>query len=59
MKNDPLESSSIFHSDSLNMNNTELNFNGLVKLNTERPLFGVEPLLSQVREIYGNGIVFG
>ena len=36
------------HSDSLNMNDTELTFIGLVKLNIERPYFGNEPLLSQV-----------
>ena len=33
--------------DSLNMNNTELTFIGLVKLNTVRPFFGNEPLLSR------------
>ena len=33
-------------SDSLNMNNTEFYFIGLVKLNIERPSFGNEPLLS-------------
>ena len=32
-----------FHSGSLNMNDTELNFNGLIKLNTDRPYFGNEP----------------
>ena len=45
--------------DSLNMNNDEFDFTGIVKLNTERPFFEIEPLLSQVREIYGNGLVFG
>ena len=40
------------------MNDSELTFNGLVKLNTQRPSFGNEPLLSQVREIYENGLVF-
>ena len=43
-----------FHSDSRNMNDTELNFNGIVKLNTERPPFGNETLLSQVCETYEN-----
>ena len=46
MKKDPLESSSIFGSDSLNMNDTELTFNVLVKLNTESSSFGNELLLS-------------
>ena len=32
--------------DSPNMNDTELTFIGLVKLNIERPSFGNEPLLS-------------
>ena len=44
-------------SNSLNMNDTELNFIGLVKLNTERPFFGNKPLLSQVSEIYGNVLI--
>ena len=57
-KKDPLEYSSIFCSNSLNMNDTELTFNGLVKLNTERPFFWNKPLLSQVRKTYGNGLVF-
>ena len=48
-----------FHSDSVNMNDTKLTFNGLVELNTERPSFGDEPLLSQVREIYENGLILG
>ena len=39
------------------MNDTELTFNGLVKPNTERPYFGNEPLLSQFREIYENGLI--
>ena len=49
-----------FHgrSDSLNMNDTEFVFIGLVKLNTERPFFGNEPLLSQVRKTYEFGLVF-
>ena len=36
---------------SLNMNDTEFAFIGLIKLYTERPFFGNEALLSQVREI--------
>ena len=50
-----------FHglSDSLNMNDTELTFIGLVKLNIKRPSFGNESLLSQVRKTYEFGIVFG
>ena len=47
-----------FHSDSLNVNDTEFTFNGLTKLNTERPSFGNEPLLSQVHKTYENGLVF-
>ena len=47
-----------FRLDSLNMNGTKLTFNGLVKLNTQRPSFGNEPLLSQVREIYDTGLIF-
>ena len=46
------------HSDSLNMNDIKLTFNVLIKLNTGRPSFGSKPLLSKVREIYENGIVF-
>ena len=49
----------LFCSDSLNMNDTKFTFNGLVKLNTEKPSFGNEPLLSQVCEIYENGIISG
>ena len=45
--------------DSLNMNDTELTFNGLIKLNTERPSFGNESLLSQVHETYENGLISG
>ena len=41
------------------MNDTKFAFIGFVKLYTERPFFGNEPLLSQVHEIYGNGIIFG
>ena len=47
------------HSDSLNMNDTELTFIGLVKLNIERPSFGNKPLLSQVRKTYEFGLIFG
>ena len=47
------------HSDSLNMNDTKLTFIGLVKLNIERPSFGNEPLLSQVRKTYEFGLVLG
>ena len=39
------------------MNDGELTFNGLVKLNTERPSFWSEPLVSQVHEIYENGLI--
>ena len=46
------------HSDSLNMNDTELTFIGVVKLNIERPSFGNEPLLSEVRKTYEFGLVF-
>ena len=46
-------------SDSLNMKGTEFYFIGLVKLNIQRPIFGNEPLLSQVRKIYEFRIVFG
>ena len=44
--------------DSLNMNDTELTFIGIVKLNIERPSFGNEPLLSQVRKTYESRLVF-
>ena len=49
-----------FHgrSDSLNMNNTKLTFIGLVRLKIERPSFGNEPLLSQVRKTYEFVLVF-
>ena len=40
------------------MNDTEFSFIGLVKLNIERPVFGNEPLLSQVRKTYEFGLVF-
>ena len=46
-----------FHSNSLNMNNIEFTFNGLVKLNTERPTFGNEPLISQVQKTCENGLI--
>ena len=51
MKKDPLESSLVC-SDSLNMNYTEFSFIRLVKLNIERPSFGNEHILSQVRKTY-------
>ena len=44
--------------DSLNMNDTELTFIGLVKSNIERPSFGNKPLLSQVHKTYEFGLVF-
>ena len=47
------------HSDSLNMNDIEFSFIGLVKLNIERPVLGNEPLLSQVCKTYDFGLVFG
>ena len=59
MKKDPLESSFVVVQTHLNMNNTEFSFIGLVKLNIERPIFGNEPLLSQVRKTYEFGLVFG
>ena len=40
------------------MNDTKLDFNGLIKLNTERPSFGNEPLLSHVHKTYENGLIF-
>ena len=46
------------HSDSLNMNDTELTFIGLIKLNTKIPSFGNKPLISQVRKTYENGLAF-
>ena len=46
-------------SDSLNMNDAELTFIGLIKSNIERPSFGNEPLLSQVCKTYEFGLVFG
>ena len=56
MKKDPLEFSLVC-SESLNINYTEFSFIGLVKLNIQRPFFGNEPLLSQVRKTYEFGIV--
>ena len=41
------------------MKKADLTFNALVKPNTERPSFEIKPLLSQVRKIYENGLVFG
>ena len=41
------------------MSNTEFSFSGLVKLNTERPFFGNEPILSQVCKMHENELVFG
>ena len=55
-KKDPFEFSLVC-SDSLNMNYTEFYFIGLVKLNIERPFFGSEPLLYQVRKTYEFGLV--
>ena len=41
------------------MNNTKFSFSGIVKkLNIERPIFGNEPILSQVHKIYETGLVF-
>ena len=42
MKKDPLEFSLVFL-DSLNMNDTEFAFIGLVQLNTKRPFLGMNP----------------
>ena len=58
MKKDPVESSFCGDSESLNMNDTKLTYIGLVKLDIERPSFGNETLLSQVRKTYEFGIVF-
>ena len=58
MKKDPFGVFFCNHSDSLDMNDTEFSFIGLVKLNIERPVFGKEPLLSQVRKKYEFGLVF-
>ena len=40
------------------MNYTEFYFIGIIKLNIERPFFGNEPLLSQVRKTYEIGLVW-
>ena len=45
-------------SNSLNMNDIEFSFIGIIKLNIERPFFGNEPLLSQVRKTYEFGLIF-
>ena len=58
MNKDPLESSLVCL-DSLNMNYIEFSFIVLIKLNIERSFFGNEPPISQIREIYGNGLIFG
>ena len=58
-KKDPFGVFFCLRSDSLNMNDTEFALIGIVKLNTKRPIVGNELLLSQAREIYGNGLVFG
>ena len=44
-------------SDSLNMNDTELTFIGLVKSNIERPSFWKKPLLSHICKTYEFGLV--
>ena len=44
-------------SDSLNMNDTDFSFIGLVKLNIERPIFGTNPS-SQVCKTYESRLVF-
>ena len=46
------------HLDSLNMDDTEFSFIGLVKLNIEKRSFGNEPLLSRVCKTYEFGLVF-
>ena len=57
-KHDPFGGFFHFFLDSLNMNDAKLTFNGLIKLNTERPSFGNEPLLSQVHKTHENGLLF-
>ena len=42
-KKDPYGVFFRIRSDSLNMNNTEFSFSGLVKLNIERPILGTDP----------------
>ena len=43
MKKDPFGVFFHIHSDSLNMNDTEFYFNGLIKLNIKRPILGSNP----------------
>ena len=43
MKKDPFEVFFCIHLDSLNMNDTEFSFSGLIKLNIERPILGTTP----------------
>ena len=43
MKKDPFGVFFCGHSDSLNMNDTDFSFSGLVKLNIERPVLGINP----------------
>ena len=43
MKKDPFGVFFCDHSDSLNMNDTDFSFIGLVKLNIERPVLGMNP----------------
>ena len=43
MKKDPFRVFFYIRSDSLNANDTEFSFSGLVKLNIERPVLGMNP----------------
>ena len=43
MKKDPFGVFFRIHSDSLNMNNAKFSFSGLIKLNIERPILGMNP----------------
>ena len=43
MKKDPFGVFFCIRSDSLNMNDTDFSFSGLVKLNIERPALGMNP----------------
>ena len=43
MKKDPYGVCFRIRSDSLNMNGTEFSFSGLIKLNIERPILGMNP----------------
>ena len=43
MKKDPFGVFFHIHSDSLNMNDTDFSFSGLIKLNIERPILGMNP----------------